>query len=61
MSSFIRRFWNDEQGQSLTEYTLVVAFIMFMIFSLARGYNASIGTVTNATNSNLAAANRVLP
>jgi Flp pilus assembly pilin Flp len=61
MLSSIRQFWNDEQGQDLVEYTLVVAFIMFTIVGIARGYHNSIAGVTNLTNSNLAAANSVLP
>jgi Flp pilus assembly pilin Flp len=61
MTSFIRRFWNDEGGQSLVEYTLVLAFIMFAIIGLAKGYHGSIAGVTGVTNSNLAAANSVLP
>jgi Flp pilus assembly pilin Flp len=60
MLSFIRRFWNDEQGQSLVEYTLVVAFIMFTIIGLAKGYHSSISGITSVTNSSLAAANSVL-
>ena len=61
MLSFIRGFWNDQRGQSLVEYTLVLAFIMFAIIGIAKGYHASIGGVTGVTNSNLAAANSVLP
>jgi Flp pilus assembly pilin Flp len=61
MLSYIRRLWNDERGQSLVEYTLVVAFIMFTVIGLAKGYYASIGGVTSVTNSHLAAANSVLP
>jgi Flp pilus assembly pilin Flp len=61
MLSCIRGFWGDEQGQSLLEYTLVVAFILFTIIGLAKGYHASISGITGVTNSNLAAANSVLP
>ena len=60
MPTPIREFWNDEQGQSLVEYALVVMFIMFIIVGLAAGYHTSIAGVTNVTNSNLAAASNVL-
>jgi Flp pilus assembly pilin Flp len=61
MLSFMGRLRIEEKGQSLVEYTLVVAFIMFTIVGLARGYHASIGGVTSMTNSNLATANSVIP
>ena len=56
MSSSIRRFRNDEQGQSSVEYTLLLAFIVFAIIGLAEGYHASISGVAGVTNSSLAAA-----
>ena len=61
MLSMIRRFWNDEQGQDLVEYTLVVFFVMFTVVGLARGFHSSIAGVAAVTNSNLAAAHSVLP
>ena len=60
MLEFLRRFWNDEQGQSLVEYTLIVAFIMFTIISLANLFHSSISGVTSVTNSSLASARSVL-
>jgi Flp pilus assembly pilin Flp len=60
MLSLIRRFWNDEQGQSLVEYTLIVTFILFTIIGLASGFHSSISGVTNISNSSLASAHSVL-
>ena len=61
MPTFFRRFRNDEQGQALVEYTLLVAFVMFTIVGIAIGYHASISGVTRMTNANLAAAASVMP
>ena len=61
MPIFFRRFRNDEQGQALVEYTLLVAFVMFTIVGIAIGYHASISGVTRMTNANLAAAASVMP
>ena len=53
---FIRSFGTEEIGQSLTEYTLLIGFIVFATVFVALGYNKSIAGVTNTVNSNLVAA-----
>ena len=50
-------FLQDEKGQDLVEYTLVLSFVLFAVVGLATGYHASIAGVTSTTNSNLSLAN----
>jgi Flp pilus assembly pilin Flp len=61
MRSSIRRFRNDDQGQGLVEYTLLVALVAVAIIGLAKGYRASIAGVTSVANSSLAAASSAPP
>jgi Flp pilus assembly pilin Flp len=49
----------DENGQDLTEYTLLILFVVLAIIGLASGYNNNIAGVASITNTNLAAANAV--
>jgi Flp pilus assembly pilin Flp len=50
---FIRTFGTEEIGQSLTEYTLLIAFATVFV---AVGYSKSLAGITNTVNSNLVAA-----
>ena len=51
------QFLQDEQGQDLVEYTLILSFVLFAVIGLAAGYHDSIVGVTATTNSNLSLAN----
>ncbi len=53
----LRKFWNDEQGQDLIEYTLLMAFVALASAALFIGAGGSIKGIWGATNSQLAAAN----
>ena len=56
--TFVRNFWNDEQGQDLIEYTLLMAFVALAsaaLFIGAGGSVKSIWTVANNQLSNAAA------
>ncbi|SPE41420.1 hypothetical protein SBA3_430005 [Candidatus Sulfopaludibacter sp. SbA3] len=57
MLSWLRIFRKDEKGQSLIEYTLLLAFILFVVIGLTGGYHSSIAGVASVSNSQLAAAN----
>ncbi|MBZ5623129.1 MAG: Flp family type IVb pilin [Acidobacteriia bacterium] len=48
-------FLLDEHGQDLTEYTLLLLFVVLAIMGIANGFGTSVATVANITNSNLAA------
>ena len=50
---FIRTFGTEEIGQSLTEYTLLIAFATVFVVV---GYSKSLAGITNTVNSNLVAA-----
>ena len=45
MKSFIVRFWREESGQDLIEYTLLLAFIALASASLFVSAGGSIATI----------------
>ena len=55
--TFLRNFWNDEQGQDLIEYTLLMAFVALASAALFLGAGGSIKGIWSVTNSQLVAAN----
>ena len=57
MTNAIRRFWNDDQGQDLIEYTLLMAFVALASAALFIGAGGSVQGIWTTTNSQLAAAN----
>jgi Flp pilus assembly pilin Flp len=54
--TFLRNFWNDEQGQDLIEYTLLMAFVALASAALFLGAGKSISGIWTTSNSQLAAA-----
>ena len=57
MTTFMRNFWNDEQGQDLIEYTLLMAFVALASAALFLGAGNSIKGIWSTTNSQLVSAN----
>ena len=57
MRSFIERFWKDESGQDLIEYTLLMAFVALASAALFIGAGGSISGIWTASNSQLTTAN----
>jgi Flp pilus assembly pilin Flp len=57
MIARIVRFLREEKGQDLTEYTLLIVFVLLAVLSLASGYSNNIAGIVSITNSNLATAN----
>jgi Flp pilus assembly pilin Flp len=55
--TFLRNFWNDEQGQDLIEYTLLMAFVALASAALFIGAGGNVGAIWSKSNSQLAAAN----
>jgi Flp pilus assembly pilin Flp len=53
----ILRFLNDEQGQDLIEYTLLMAFVALASAALFIGAGNSISGIWGATNTQLTTAN----
>jgi Flp pilus assembly pilin Flp len=54
--TFLRNFWNDEQGQDLIEYTLLMAFVAVASAALFLGAGTSISGIWSGTSSSLVAA-----
>jgi len=55
--TFLRNLWNEEQGQDLIEYTLLMAFVALASAALFLGAGSSIKGIWSTSNSQLAAAN----
>jgi len=55
--TYLRNFWNEEQGQDLIEYTLLMAFVALASAALFMGAGNSIKGIWSQTATNLAAAN----
>ena len=53
----LNNFLQDEQGQDLIEYTLLLAFVCLASAALFLSAGGSISGIWSATNSDLAAAN----
>jgi Flp pilus assembly pilin Flp len=53
----LRNFWNDEQGQDLIEYTLLMAFVALASAALFLGAGGSIKGIWSTSNTQLANAN----
>jgi Flp pilus assembly pilin Flp len=56
MKSLVR-FWIDDSGQDLIEYTLLVSFVCLASAALFLGEGGSIRGIWSVSNSQLAAAN----
>lgn len=55
--SFLRNFWNEEQGQDLIEYTLLLAFVALASAALFIGAGGNIMGIWTTSNSQLSYAN----
>ena len=53
MLNVVNRFWNDEQGQDLIEYTLLMAFVALASAGLFISSGASISSIWSNSNSEL--------
>jgi len=56
MNTFWTRLWNDEQGQDLIEYTLMLAFVALASAALFSTAGSSINVIWSGTNSQLSTA-----
>ena len=57
MKNFVQNFMNDEQGQDLIEYTLLLAFVALASAAIFIGAGNSISGIWGAANTKLANAN----
>ena len=53
MRSFVQKFWRDESGQDLIEYTLLLAFVALASASIFISAGTSISTVWGSTSAQL--------
>jgi Flp pilus assembly pilin Flp len=51
--TFINRFWGDEQGQDLIEYTLLLAFVALASAGLFLGAGGDVKGIWSVTNNQL--------
>ena len=57
MLHLMRKFWRDESGQDLIEYTLLLAFVCLAASTLFVGSGKSVSGIWTVANTRLAAAN----
>ncbi len=53
MTTFFCNLWNDEQGQDLIEYTLLMAFVALASAALFIGAGSSVSGIWVTTNGQL--------
>jgi Flp pilus assembly pilin Flp len=51
--TFLRNLWNEEQGQDLIEYTLLMAFVALASAALFIGAGGKISSIWSVTNNQL--------
>jgi Flp pilus assembly pilin Flp len=57
MLSFIQKFWKDESGQDLIEYTLLMAFVALASASLFISAGTSVSGIWGTASNQLSSAN----
>ena len=53
----VKMFWQEEQGQDLIEYTLLMAFVALASAALFLGVGGNVAGIWTTTNTQLTAAN----
>ena len=53
----LRKFWNDEQGQDLIEYTLLMAFVALSSAAIFTHAGGSVKGIWSTASSDLTTAN----
>jgi len=53
MRDTVYRFWANEEGQDLIEYTLVLAFVTLGAAALMRGAGSSVNNIWTAASTTL--------
>jgi Flp pilus assembly pilin Flp len=56
MTMLLRNLWNDDQGQDLIEYTLLMAFVALASAALFISSGTSVSKIWSSTNTQLASA-----
>lgn len=53
MRAFIQRFWREEEGQDLIEYTLLMAFVALASASIFVSAGGSVSSIWGAASTQL--------
>jgi Flp pilus assembly pilin Flp len=53
MKSFLKRFWQEESGQDLIEYTLLMAFVALASASIFIGAGGSVSSIWISASNTL--------
>jgi Flp pilus assembly pilin Flp len=56
MTTILRNLWNDDQGQDLIEYTLLMAFVALASAALFISSGSSVSKIWSTTNVSLSQA-----
>jgi Flp pilus assembly pilin Flp len=56
MKAFLKNFWQEESGQDLIEYTLLMAFVALASAALFISAGNSVSTIWGTASTNLATA-----
>jgi Flp pilus assembly pilin Flp len=56
VKSFVKTFWQDEEGQDLVEYSLLLAFIALAAIGVLSTVKTNISTIWSSINSSLTTA-----
>ncbi len=56
MKNRLKALWLEETGQDLTEYSLLIVFVLLAIIGIANGYHDSIVGIIGKTDTNLSEA-----
>jgi pilus assembly protein Flp/PilA len=56
MTSILKAFWQEEDGQDMVEYALLLAFIALVGITLLSGVKGSITSIWTSVNTNLTSA-----
>lgn len=59
MAAYLLNFWQDEQGQDLIEYSLLITFIAIACAAVLGAGRPAVNGVWQGTNNQLAIANSV--
>lgn len=56
METILKTFWQEEEGQDLVEYSLLLAFIALAAIALLSAAGGSVKTIWTSINTNLSSA-----
>jgi len=56
ITSTLKAFWQEEDGQDMVEYALLLAFVALAAVSLLSGVQGSINKIWTSVNTNLTSA-----